>query len=135
MDTVAVQLPKTLYDIVAERAAERNQLPARLVEEVLAEQFMHPYMETAQGRSEPRATIKGTRVGVEVIVGYTQAGYSPREMVDDMASAMPQLSLAQIYDALSYYEDHRAEVDESIRLNMPEAWRDRFRQTMGAPSS
>ncbi len=134
MDTVAVQLPKTLYDIVAERAAALNQSPSRLVEEVLAEQFMphHPYVETTQSRSGPRAAIKGTRVGVEVIVGYTQAGYSPREMVDDI---LPQLTLAQVYDALSYYEDHRAEVDESIRLNTPEAWRDRFRQTMGATAA
>ena len=131
MDTVAVQLPKTLYDIVAERAAALNQSPSRLVEEVLAEQFMphHPYVETTQSRSGPRAAIKGTRVGVEVIVGYTQAGYSPREMVDDI---LPQLTLAQVYDALSYYEDHRAEVDQSLQVNTTEAWRETLRQHLSA---
>jgi uncharacterized protein (DUF433 family) len=30
-------------------------------------------------------------------------------------AAHPQLALAQVYDALSYYYEHREELDEEIR--------------------
>jgi uncharacterized protein (DUF433 family) len=130
METVSVPLSKSLYDLVAQRAAERNQAPARLVEEILTEEFMphHPYVEVIDSRSGPRPVIKGTRVGVDVVVGYSQAGYSPSEIAETI---LPHLTLAQIYDALSYYEDHRAQVDQSLQANTPDAWRDTLKQRMG----
>ena len=63
-----------------------------------------------------------------MIVGYSQAGYTPHEMAETI---LPQLTLAQIYDALSYYEDHRAEVDQSLQANTPEAWRNALHQRLG----
>lgn len=130
METVSVPLPKSLYDLIVRRAATRNQAPARLVEEILAEELMphHPYVEVIDSRSGPRPVIKGTRVGVDVIVGYSQAGYPPREIVE---SVLLHLTLAQVYDALSYYEDHRAEVDLSLQANTPEAWREDLKQRLG----
>jgi uncharacterized protein (DUF433 family) len=130
MDTVTIRLPRTLYDMVVEQAARRSQPPDHLIEEILTEQLMprHPYVEILQSRSGPRAAIKGTRIGIDVIAGYTQAGYTPREIVENI---LPHLTLAQVYDALSYYEDHRAAIDESLRLNTPEAWRERLRQRLG----
>jgi uncharacterized protein (DUF433 family) len=130
MDTVTIRLPKTLYDRVAEQAAKHSRPPGRLIEEILTEQLMpqHPYVETLQSRSGPRAAIKGTRIGVDVIVGYAQAGYTPREIVENI---LPHLTLAQVYDALSYYEDHRAAIDASLQLNTPEAWRERLHQRLG----
>ena len=134
METVSVSLPKSLYDLIVRRAATRHQAPARLVEEILAEELMpqHPYVEVIDSRSGPRPVIKGTRVGVDVIVGYTQAGYSPREIVE---SVLPHLTLAQVYDALSYYEDHRAEVDLSLQVNTPEAWREDLKQRLGVEAA
>ena len=134
MDTVAVDLPKTLYDVVREQAVKRQQSPNRLIEEILTDQLMphRPYVEILQSRGGPRAVIKDTRVGVDTIVGYTQAGYTPREIVE---SILPHLTLAQIYDALSYYEDHRAAIDESLQFNTSEAWRERLRQRLGAPAA
>lgn len=134
METVSVPLPKSLYDQVARRAATRNQAPARLVEEILTEELMpqHPYIEVIDSRGGPRAVIKGTRVGVDVVAGYSQAGYAPREMAD---AILPNLTLAQIYDALSYYEDHRAEVDQSLQANTPDAWRDRLKQHLGSEAA
>ena len=130
METVSVPLPKSLYDQVVRQAASRNQAPARLVEEILSEELMprHPYIEVIASRSGPRAVITGTRVGVDVIVGYSQAGYTPRELVETI---LPQLSLAQVYDALSYYEDHRAEVEQSLQNNTPAAWRNTLQQRLG----
>jgi uncharacterized protein (DUF433 family) len=106
METVPVPLSKSLYDLVARRAATRNQAPARLVEEILSEELLphHPYVEVIDSRSGPRPVIKGTRVGVDVIVGYGQAGYSPREIVDDV---LTHLTLAQIYGLYPFERNAR----------------------------
>jgi len=134
MDTVTIHLPKSLYDVVAERAATRRQPPERFVEELLTEYLTpsHPYVETVQSRSGPRAMIKGTRIGVDVLVGYTQAGYTPSEIATDI---LPHLTLAQVYAALSYYEDHRAFIDQTMQAHTPEAWRRRLRQRMGVKAA
>jgi len=134
METVSVPLPKSLYDQVVRQAATHNQAPARLVEEILSEELMphHPYVEVLNSRSGPRPVIKGTRVGIDAIVGYSQAGYAPREIVETI---LPQLTLAQIYDALSYYEDHRTEVEQSLQTNAPDAWRAALQQRLGHESA
>ena len=131
METVSVPLPKSLYDLIVRRAATRNQAPALLVEEILAEELMphHPYVEVIDSRSGPRPVIKGTRIGIDVLVGYNQAGYSPHDIVE---TVLPHLTLAQVYDALSYYEDHHAEVNRSLQVNTPEAWRENLGQRLGA---
>lgn len=130
METVSVPLPKVLYDQVVRRAATRNQAPARLVEEILSEELMphHPYVKAIDSKSGPRPVITGTRVGIDVVIGYSQAGYTPHEIVETI---LPQLTLAQVYDALSYYEDHRAEVDQSLQTNTPDAWRTALLQNLG----
>ena len=45
------------------------------------------------------------------------------------------LTLAQVYDALSYYEDHQAEVNRSLQVNTPEAWRENLVQRLGADTA
>jgi hypothetical protein len=39
--------------------------------------------------------------------------------------------LAQVYDALSYYEDHREAVDEMVNMHTAAYWQNRLRQDMG----
>ena len=68
----------------------------------------------------------------DVIVGDTQAGYSPQEIADDM---LPHLTPAQIYDALSYYEDHRPQIEAILQANTPEAWQARLGQQLGQETS
>jgi uncharacterized protein (DUF433 family) len=130
MKTVSVHLPQSLYDLVAEHAAARDETPDHFVVELLSRELLpsHPHVETMNSRSGPRAVIKGTRIGVDVIVGYIQAGNSAQTIVDEI---LPHLRLAQVYDALSYYEDHRSMMNESLEVNRPEAWRKRLRQEMG----
>jgi uncharacterized protein (DUF433 family) len=134
MKTVTVNLPKSLYDIVAERAAARDETPDSFVVELLSRQLLpnHPYVETISSRSGPRAVIKDTRIGVDVIVGYVQAGHSAQEVADEI---LPYLTLAQVYDALSYYEDHRAVMDEILQENRPEVWRARLHRDMGTAAA
>lgn len=52
--------------------------------------------------------IDGHRVRVrDVVVARDQGGYSAEEIA---ASIFPSLTLAEVYAALAYYEDHRSEI-------------------------
>ena len=51
--------------------------------------------------------IEGTRIGVHDVVAYFLLGRD----VDGIHGAFPDLSRAQIFECLAYYEDHRAEIE------------------------
>jgi uncharacterized protein (DUF433 family) len=72
--------------------------------------------------------IKDTRVTVSDIVGYLQLGETPESLVHNI---LPQLSLAQIYDALSYYHDHQAEIDQILQENSEVQSRAYLREKLG----
>jgi len=57
--------------------------------------------------------IAGTRTSVRAIVGLWRLGIMPEEILNHL----PHLSLAQVFDALSFYLDHQAEVNEYIERN------------------
>lgn len=58
-----------------------------------------------------KACIERTRVAVEDIVFYFHRGYSVAQIQEEL----PQLNLAQVYAALSYYHDRKDEIDVSIK--------------------
>jgi len=76
----------------------------------------HPYIVRISGVCGGRPVIKGTRIPVWLIIGWFKDGYSPEQIRQEI---YPHLSLAQIYDALSYYHDHTAEVDAELALQTP----------------
>lgn len=51
--------------------------------------------------------ITGTRTPVASIVGYYKQGLS----VEEILEGLPHLTPSQIYEALSYYHDHVAEME------------------------
>ncbi len=52
--------------------------------------------------------VEGTRVGVHDVIGLLQNG----ETVDSLiANCFSDLTRAQVYECLAYYEDHRGEID------------------------
>jgi uncharacterized protein (DUF433 family) len=57
--------------------------------------------------------VKGTRTPVRAIVEMWRMGMSPEEIV----MGLPHLTLAQVFDGLSYYSDHRDEINEHIEWN------------------
>lgn len=61
--------------------------------------------------SEP--IIKGTRTPVRAIVETWRMGTTPEEI----SRGLPHLTLAQIFDALSYYSDHQEEINAYIERN------------------
>jgi uncharacterized protein (DUF433 family) len=61
--------------------------------------------------------IRGTRTPVRAIIEMWRMGVSPEEI----PTHLPHLTLAQIFAALSYYSDHREEINEYIERNrLPE---------------
>ncbi|MGR3319021.1 MAG: DUF433 domain-containing protein, partial [Candidatus Anammoxibacter sp.] len=66
---------------------------------------------TAILNSEP--IVKGSRTPVRAIVENWRLGLSPEEIV----THLPHLTLAQVFDALSYYSDHQKEIDAYIEEN------------------
>jgi len=71
---------------------------------------LHPYVEHRPEVHGGRAVIKGSRFPVSSIVQNHRRGLS----VDEILCEFPQLAPAEVYDALSYYYDHRAEIDHEI---------------------
>ncbi len=72
----------------------------------------HPYITTKAEISKGSPIIAGTRVRVlDIIIEYEYLGYSP----DEIVNAHPHLILPQIHDALSFYYEHREELDQEIR--------------------
>ena len=57
--------------------------------------------------------IKGTRTPVRAIVELWRLGVTPEEV----PAHLPHLTLAQVFDALSYYVDHQVEIQEYIDRN------------------
>ena len=74
----------------------------------------HPHIERREGVCGGRAVIEGTRITVWLIVGFLKKGIMTVEQIKE---AYPHLTMAQIYDALSYYHDHEAEIEEDLRQN------------------
>ena len=57
--------------------------------------------------------IVGTRTSVRSIVGLWQLGIMPEEILNHLS----HLTLAQVFDALSFYLDHQTEINEYIERN------------------
>lgn len=57
--------------------------------------------------------IKGTRTSVRAVVENWRLGLSPEEIV----RGLPHLTLAQVFDALSFYSDYQDEINEHIARN------------------
>ena len=57
--------------------------------------------------------ILGTRTSIRAIVGLWRLGIMPEEILNHL----PHLTLAQVFDALSFYLDNQAEINQYIEQN------------------
>lgn len=76
----------------------------------------HPHIVRVEGVCGGEPIIQGTRIPVWLIAGWMKDGYGPEWVQREI---YPHLTLAQIYDALSYYHDHPAEIDGALAVNTP----------------
>lgn len=123
-----ITVSETLFRVLQREAEQRQRSPDALAEEMLTRELLpqHPYVEEVSGHGGTRAVIRGTRVGVDVLVGYTEAGYTPEAIATEI---LPQLTTAQVYDALSYAHDH-PEILEALNEHTVAAWQDRLRERL-----
>jgi uncharacterized protein (DUF433 family) len=70
----------------------------------------HPYVTRETGVQGGRPVIKGTRFPVSSIVQNHRRGLSVDEILRDFSHLTP----AQVYDALSYYYDHREQMEREL---------------------
>lgn len=78
---------------------------------VLATQ--HRYVVTDPDILSGEPIIEGTRTPVRAIVELWRQG----TLAEEIPSHLPHLSLAQVFDALSYYSDHQGEINAHIERN------------------
>ncbi len=76
-------------------------------------QTEHPHIVRVEGVCGGRAIVAGTRISVRTLVERTRLGGFPEQIVADY----PPLTLAQVYDALSYYHEHKAEIESEVVAN------------------
>lgn len=70
------------------------------------------YLVNISGVCGGQTIIEGTRIGVHDVIGLLQNG----ETVDSICSSrcFPDITKAQVYECLAYYEDHRTEIDALV---------------------
>lgn len=69
------------------------------------------HIDATPGICGGRPRIAGHRIRVmDIVVLHEQLGLSP----DEIVSAYPSLTLADIHAALAYYFDHREEIQEDL---------------------
>ena len=73
----------------------------------------HAYIVTDDQILGGEPIIRGTRTPVRAIVELWRLGVTPEEV----PRRLPHLSLAQVFDALSYYSDHQDEINGHIERN------------------
>jgi uncharacterized protein (DUF433 family) len=79
----------------------------------MAQLTAHRYVVTDQQILHGEPIINGTRTPVRAIVELWRQGLAP----ESIPSRLPHLTLAQVFDALSYYSDNQEEVNAYIERN------------------
>ena len=74
----------------------------------------HRYVVTDQEILGGEPIVKGTRTPVRAIVELWRQGITP----ETIPSQLPDLTLAQVFDALSYYSDHQDEINALHRCEI-----------------
>ncbi len=73
----------------------------------------HYYIVTDDQILSGEPVVRGTRTPVRAIVELWRQGVAPEEIPNHL----PHLTLAQVFDALSYYSDHTDQINSHIARN------------------
>ncbi len=88
-----------------------NKREAKIMRKALGfKQINHFHITANKAISGGSPIIKGTRTSVANIAGYYLMGLTPEEIQREL----PHLSLAQVFDALAFYLDHREVIDREL---------------------
>ena len=91
------------------------------------------HIEVSPGVAGGKPRIAGRRITVQdIVIWHERLGWAADEIATEY-----DLSLADVYAALAYYFDHRAEIDQSIHDGnaLVEALRDKMPSKLTRPDS
>jgi uncharacterized protein (DUF433 family) len=74
------------------------------------------YLVNLPGVCSGQTIIEDTRIAVHDVVGLIVNGAT----MDEVLGSFPDLTKAQVYECLAYYEDHRTEIDALVAEQMSE---------------
>ena len=78
-------------------------------------QTKHPYVTRNKKIRGGVSVISGTGIRVlDIVIRYEIMGQSP----EDIIVALPQINLPQVHDALSYYYEHKNEIDSAWKVTV-----------------
>jgi uncharacterized protein (DUF433 family) len=108
MSEIAVTLSPQTYEMIQRLA----QITQQTIDQVISDLALQPtkYIASRPGVQGGSPCIQGTRIPVWVLASIHKQGDTPEDILD----LYPNLSAAQVYAALSYYYEHRAEIDAEI---------------------
>ena len=91
----------------------------------MAAKVKHPYIVSRKAYCGGSPVIEGTKFPVRSVVNYVlRQGLTPEELVAEFE----HLTLAQVYDALSYYYDHQSAIDRELAANREKQVRSELRR-------
>jgi uncharacterized protein (DUF433 family) len=109
-----ITLEPQTYKRLAERAAQENctleEAAAFLIE---AQPTEHPHVIRREGFRGGKPIVRGGSIAVWLIVALWKAGDS----LEYLHATYPHVKQAAFYDAVSYYFDHQAEIEQQIEDN------------------
>ncbi|MCP5101025.1 MAG: DUF433 domain-containing protein [Chloroflexi bacterium] len=82
----------------------------------------HPHIARQANIHGGRPVVRGTRIPVKTLVRYVNMGMS----VPEILAGFPDLTTAQLYDALSYYYDNQAEMEADMAADEPSVMQAKF---------
>ena len=108
MSEYAVTLSSQTYEMIQRLA----QITQQTIDQVINDLAVQPtkYILSRPGVQGGSPCIRGTRIPVWVLAAIHKQGDTPEDILD----LYPNLSAAQVYAALSYYYEHRPEIDAEI---------------------
>ena len=89
----------------------------------------HPHIIRDPERCGGRPIIKGTKLSVEFIARWINSGTTPEQILESYPS--DYLTPAGLHDAISYYYDHKPEIDRWIEENTIEKLAEQYNFEIG----
>ncbi len=109
-----ITLEPQTYKRLAERAAQENRTVEQVVAFLIeAQPTEHPHIVRREGFRGGKPIVRGASIAVWLIVAMWKAGDS----LEEIQAAYSHVNVATFYDAISYYFDHQAEIDQQIEDN------------------
>lgn len=79
----------------------------------VTQKIKHPYIVSLKTHCGGSPVIAGTKFPVRSVVFYIlRHGMTPEELIKEFS----HLTLPQIYDALSYYYEHKEDIDKELSM-------------------